>query len=99
MKYLEFFCLSLFAFDCFDKTSLIRFPFIACEIFTCEIDVILKTLVEEEEVQSCHLYLEVDILLSCNIYLTVISVIAANELTFLLLGTKSAPQCLAGWVL
>jgi serine/threonine-protein phosphatase 6 regulatory subunit 3 len=27
-----------------------RFPFIACEIFTCEIDVILKTLVEEEEV-------------------------------------------------
>lgn len=27
-----------------------RFPFVACEIFTCEIDVILKTLVEEEEV-------------------------------------------------
>ncbi len=27
-----------------------RFPFIACEIFTCEIDVILKTLVEDEEV-------------------------------------------------
>ncbi|KAJ7981005.1 Serine/threonine-protein phosphatase 6 regulatory subunit 3 [Quillaja saponaria] len=26
-----------------------KFPFIACEIFTCEIDVILKTLVEEEE--------------------------------------------------
>jgi len=29
-----------------------RFPFIACEIFTCEIDVILKTLVDEEEVCS-----------------------------------------------
>jgi hypothetical protein len=28
-----------------------RFPFIACEIFTCEIDVIFKTLVEDEEVQ------------------------------------------------
>jgi serine/threonine-protein phosphatase 6 regulatory subunit 3 len=27
-----------------------RFPFIACEIFTCEIDVILRTLVEDEEV-------------------------------------------------
>lgn len=27
-----------------------KFPFIACEVFTCEIDVILKTLVEEEEV-------------------------------------------------
>ena len=27
-----------------------RFPFISCEIFTCEIDVILKTVVEEEEV-------------------------------------------------
>lgn len=27
-----------------------RFPFVACEVFTCEIDVILKTLVEEEEV-------------------------------------------------
>ena len=27
-----------------------RFPFIACEIFTCEIDVIFKTLVEDEEV-------------------------------------------------
>ncbi|KAA8544056.1 hypothetical protein F0562_021767 [Nyssa sinensis] len=26
-----------------------KFPFIACEIFTCEIDVIFKTLVEEEE--------------------------------------------------
>lgn len=30
--------------------SWFRFPFIACEVFTCEIDVILKTLVEEEEV-------------------------------------------------
>ncbi|XLR43449.1 hypothetical protein S83_028109 [Arachis hypogaea] len=26
-----------------------KFPFISCKIFTCEIDVILKTLVEEEE--------------------------------------------------
>lgn len=45
--------------NCFiDYWLWIRFPFIACEIFTCEIDVILKTLVEEEEVwaHSCFLY-------------------------------------------
>ncbi|XP_042482545.1 serine/threonine-protein phosphatase 6 regulatory subunit 2-like [Macadamia integrifolia] len=29
-----------------------KFPFIACEIITCEIDVILKTLVEEEELMN-----------------------------------------------
>ncbi|XP_044504625.1 serine/threonine-protein phosphatase 6 regulatory subunit 3-like isoform X2 [Mangifera indica] len=29
-----------------------KFPFIACEIFTCEIDVILKTLVEEDELMD-----------------------------------------------
>lgn len=29
-----------------------RFPFVACEIFTCEVDIILKTLVEDEEVKS-----------------------------------------------
>lgn len=29
-----------------------RFPFIACEIFSCEIDIILKTLVEEEELMN-----------------------------------------------
>ncbi|KAK4785588.1 hypothetical protein SAY86_002277 [Trapa natans] len=31
-----------------DSKRAFKFPFIACEIFTCEIDVILKTLVEEE---------------------------------------------------
>ncbi|XP_044473269.1 serine/threonine-protein phosphatase 6 regulatory subunit 3-like isoform X2 [Mangifera indica] len=29
-----------------------KFPFIACEIFTCEIDVILKTLVEEDQLMD-----------------------------------------------
>ncbi|KAL2593674.1 hypothetical protein AAZV13_12G143100 [Glycine max] len=29
-----------------------KFPFIACEIFTCEIDVILKTLVDDEELMN-----------------------------------------------
>ncbi|CAJ2660694.1 unnamed protein product [Trifolium pratense] len=29
-----------------------KFPFIACEIFTCEIDVILKTLVDEEQLMN-----------------------------------------------
>ncbi|KAK6917077.1 SIT4 phosphatase-associated protein family [Dillenia turbinata] len=32
-----------------------KFPFIACEIFTCEVDIILKTLVENEEVVICLL--------------------------------------------
>ena len=32
-----------------------RFPFIACEIFTCEVDVILNTLVEDDEV--CKAYI------------------------------------------
>lgn len=45
----------LFEKICFMARTLVpfcRFPFVACEIFTCEIDVILKTLVEEEEVRS-----------------------------------------------
>ncbi|CAL8999539.1 unnamed protein product [Prunus brigantina] len=29
-----------------------KFPFIACEVFTCEIDVIFKTLVDEEELMN-----------------------------------------------
>ncbi|PIA37367.1 hypothetical protein AQUCO_03000157v1 [Aquilegia coerulea] len=32
-----------------ESKRVFKFPFIACEIFTCEIDVILKTLVEEDE--------------------------------------------------
>ncbi|XP_042050076.1 uncharacterized protein LOC121795597 isoform X2 [Salvia splendens] len=32
-----------------DSKRTFKFPFVPCEIFTCEIDVILKTLVEEEE--------------------------------------------------
>ena len=32
------------------SSSSLRFPFISCEIFTCEIAVILKTLVEDDEV-------------------------------------------------
>ncbi|KAJ4970638.1 hypothetical protein NE237_003737 [Protea cynaroides] len=35
-----------------DSERAFKFPFIACEIFTCEIDVILKTLVEEEELMN-----------------------------------------------
>ncbi|KAL8115512.1 uncharacterized protein LOC141668383 [Apium graveolens] len=35
-----------------ESTRIFKFPFIACEIFTCEIDVILKTLVEEEELME-----------------------------------------------
>ncbi|KAL5731649.1 hypothetical protein ACHQM5_004356 [Ranunculus cassubicifolius] len=32
-----------------EKNRTFKFPFIACEIFTCEVDIILKTLVEDEE--------------------------------------------------
>ncbi|CAL0334503.1 unnamed protein product [Lupinus luteus] len=32
-----------------EKMRTFKFPFIACEVFTCEVDTILKTLVEDEE--------------------------------------------------
>ncbi|XP_058071575.1 uncharacterized protein LOC131220763 isoform X2 [Magnolia sinica] len=32
-----------------EKRRTFKFPFIACEIFTCEVDIILKALVEDEE--------------------------------------------------
>jgi serine/threonine-protein phosphatase 6 regulatory subunit 3 len=35
-----------------DSKRAFKFPFIACEIFTCEIDVIFKTLVEDEEIMN-----------------------------------------------
>lgn len=34
----------------FSRIFVCRFPFVACEIFTCEVDVIMKTLVENEDV-------------------------------------------------
>ncbi|KAG7947211.1 hypothetical protein I3843_14G082200 [Carya illinoinensis] len=35
-----------------ESKRVFKFPFISCEIFTCEIDVILKTLVDEEELMN-----------------------------------------------
>ncbi|CAH8264004.1 unnamed protein product [Arabidopsis lyrata] len=35
-----------------DSKRAFKFPFISCEIFTCEIDVILKTLVEDEKLMD-----------------------------------------------
>ncbi|KAL0390530.1 UNVERIFIED_CONTAM: Serine/threonine-protein phosphatase 6 regulatory subunit [Sesamum calycinum] len=35
-----------------DSKRTFKYPFVACEIFTCEIDVILKTLVEDEELMD-----------------------------------------------
>ncbi|KAF3493777.1 hypothetical protein DY000_02058063 [Brassica cretica] len=35
-----------------DSKRAYKFPFISCEIFTCEIDVILKTLVEDDELMD-----------------------------------------------
>ncbi|WOL03397.1 serine/threonine-protein phosphatase 6 regulatory subunit 3-like [Canna indica] len=35
-----------------DKKHIFKFPFIACEIFTCEVDIILRTLVEDVELMD-----------------------------------------------
>ncbi|GMI81909.1 hypothetical protein like AT1G30470 [Hibiscus trionum] len=35
-----------------DNKRTIKFPFISCELFTCEVDIILKTLVEDEELMD-----------------------------------------------
>ncbi|AQK46262.1 uncharacterized protein [Zea mays] len=35
-----------------EKKRIFRFPFIACEIFTCDVDVIMKTLVEDEDLMN-----------------------------------------------
>ncbi|KAL2473845.1 SIT4 phosphatase-associated family protein [Forsythia ovata] len=35
-----------------EKQRTLKFPFIACEIFTCEVDIILKALVEDEELMN-----------------------------------------------
>ncbi|XP_024963830.1 serine/threonine-protein phosphatase 6 regulatory subunit 3-like [Cynara cardunculus var. scolymus] len=35
-----------------EKGRTFKFPFIACEIFTCEVDIILKALVEDEELMN-----------------------------------------------
>ncbi|KAM3361708.1 serine/threonine-protein phosphatase 6 regulatory subunit 3 [Capsicum galapagoense] len=35
-----------------EKKRTFKFPFIACEIFTCEVDIILKALVENEELMN-----------------------------------------------
>ncbi|CAM8900436.1 unnamed protein product [Rhodiola kirilowii] len=35
-----------------DKRRSFKFPFVACEIFTCEVDIILNTLVEDEQLMN-----------------------------------------------
>ncbi|XP_019431259.1 PREDICTED: serine/threonine-protein phosphatase 6 regulatory subunit 3-like isoform X2 [Lupinus angustifolius] len=35
-----------------EKKRTFKFPFLACEVFTCEVDTILKTLVEDEELMN-----------------------------------------------
>ncbi|XP_052179613.1 LOW QUALITY PROTEIN: uncharacterized protein LOC127792962 [Diospyros lotus] len=35
-----------------ERRRTFKFPFIACEIFTCEVDIILRTLVEDEELMN-----------------------------------------------
>lgn len=43
-----------------DSKRAFKFPFISSEVLTCEIDVILKTLVEEEEVFFFFFFLNCD---------------------------------------
>lgn len=87
-----------------------RFPFIACEIFTCEVDIILKTLVEDEEVRN-------SILLSLKPYFSITTdknkrknslqlriyfvhcLLAVDELAIFLCGTRTSPYYSIGWVL
>ncbi|XP_057763885.1 uncharacterized protein LOC130985117 [Salvia miltiorrhiza] len=35
-----------------EKERTFKFPFVACEIFTCEVDIILKALIEDEELMD-----------------------------------------------
>ncbi|KAL8137084.1 hypothetical protein V2J09_003085 [Rumex salicifolius] len=35
-----------------EKRRIFKFPFVSCEIFTCEVDIILKTLAEDEELMA-----------------------------------------------
>ncbi|XP_074558374.1 uncharacterized protein LOC141814331 isoform X2 [Curcuma longa] len=35
-----------------DKKHIFKFPFIACELFTCEVDILLRALVEDEELMD-----------------------------------------------
>ncbi|KAL2474943.1 SIT4 phosphatase-associated family protein [Abeliophyllum distichum] len=35
-----------------ERLRSLKFPFIACEVFTCEVDIILKALVEDEELMN-----------------------------------------------
>ena len=84
-----------------------RFPFIACEIFTCEVDIILKTLVEDEEVRSINhispFFFETILLLFFeNLFLLLISfdhwLLTVDELVVFLFGARTAPQHTIGWV-
>lgn len=77
-----------------------RFPFIACEIFTCEVDIILKTLVEDEEVRNINhispfLFETILLLLFENLFLLLISfdhwLLAVDELAVFLFGARTAP--------
>lgn len=86
-----------------------RFPFIASEIFTCEVDIILRTLVEDVEVVtsinsfSCFCFISILILIffnnatnwACHCFLFA----AAVGFIILLHQARSIAQYIARWLL
>lgn len=105
-SYFSFYTLISYCF--IDYWLWIRFPFIACEIFTCEIDVILKTLVEEEEVQAHRFFFVLSIscliiwlmfhVFNTNNDIVILLLTTANGHAFLLLGTRPTSQCFVSWL-
>uniref|UniRef100_A0A0E0DV70 Uncharacterized protein n=1 Tax=Oryza meridionalis TaxID=40149 RepID=A0A0E0DV70_9ORYZ len=62
-----------------EKKRSFKFPFIACEIFTCEIDIILRTLVEDEEEHPDIVVHLVDLIGTTSIMEVLIRLIGADE--------------------
>ncbi|MBA0748585.1 hypothetical protein Gogos_002577, partial [Gossypium gossypioides] len=62
-----------------DKKQIYKFPSIACEIFTCEVDIILKTLVEDEGGHQEIVEMLIDLIGITSIMEVLIRLIGADE--------------------
>lgn len=71
-----------------------RFPFIACEIFTCEVDIILKTLVEDEEVRNIN---HISPFLFETISITLWKLISVTDFFWSLVGGSWWTCCFPFW--
>ncbi|KAL0300561.1 UNVERIFIED_CONTAM: Serine/threonine-protein phosphatase 6 regulatory subunit [Sesamum radiatum] len=61
------------------KPRIFKFPFVACEIFTCEVDIILKALVEEDEAHQDIINKLVDLIGITSIMEVLIRLIGVDE--------------------